>query len=59
MSDEPGPTVRCAVCGRGAGPVPPTDWTMQVDRRGVSYVCAPCTRENLRAIEGQLDQSDW
>jgi DNA-directed RNA polymerase subunit RPC12/RpoP len=59
MTEDPEPAVRCAVCGRVAGAQPPPDWTLQVDRRGRSYVCAACTREHVRAIEGQLDQADW
>jgi hypothetical protein len=63
---EPGPPVdgsgpapvSCAVCAaQGDGP-PPT-WSSQTGARGTSWLCERCTRENLRSIEGRLDEAWW
>ncbi|MDQ3384448.1 MAG: hypothetical protein M3503_00310 [Actinomycetota bacterium] len=49
----------CAGCGEQAT-VPagglPADWSLASDRRGVVFHCGTCTRTNLRAIEGKLDE---
>jgi hypothetical protein len=50
--------VTCAVCGATEPAAPPT-WTLQVSARGSTWLCAPCTRQNLRAIEGKLDEAWW
>ena len=53
--------VSCAVCGTSApgqqGP-PPT-WSSQTGARGTTWLCERCTRENLRSIEGRLDEAWW
>jgi hypothetical protein len=52
------PSVSCAVCGTpGEGP-PPT-WSSQTSERGTTWLCERCTRENLRSIEGRLDEAWW
>ena len=52
----------CSRCGEQAtvvaGGVPP-DWSVGTDRGGVSFLCATCTRANLRSIEGKLDEGWW
>ena len=55
---EPAVAVTCAVCATpGEGP-PPT-WSSQTSERGTSWLCERCTRENLRSIEGRLDEAWW
>jgi hypothetical protein len=58
--DEPGPApgVTCAGCGTGAGS-PPITWSVQHGSRGATWLCERCTRENLRSIEGRLDEAWW
>jgi hypothetical protein len=50
----------CAGCGVLApdGEVPAT-WTFQVSERGATYLCEGCARQNLRSIEGRLDEAWW
>lgn len=61
MADESAPTpayVTCGSCGTTAPELPPT-WSMQVSERGASHLCDACTRQNLRSIEGRLDEAWW
>ncbi len=51
-------TVVCSRCGRSAAK-PPLTWTHQVSKRGHEWLCDTCTRDNLRAIEGNLDSEWW
>ena len=54
--------VLCAVCGRAPEPPedgPPPTWSSQTGARGTSWLCERCTRENLRSIEGRLDEAWW
>jgi len=37
----------------------PEGWSLATERRGVLFLCAACTRTNLRAIEGKLDEGWW
>jgi hypothetical protein len=53
--DDP---VSCAVCGLTEPELPAT-WSSQVSERGQTYLCERCTRENLRSIEGKLDEAWW
>lgn len=60
---EPDPAVRstttCVVCGATVdGPAPMT-WSAQSGARGVQWLCERCTRDNLRSIEGRLDEAWW
>lgn len=48
----------CAVCGTTVDEVPVT-WSRQVTERGQQWLCDRCTRENLRSIEGRLDEAWW
>lgn len=50
--------VSCSVCGAVAD-APPATWTVQAGPRGRSWLCERCTRENLRSIEGRLDEAWW
>lgn len=54
--------VSCTMCGLTVQERPAT-WSMVVsDRartRGVRWVCETCTRQNLRSIEGKLDEALW
>jgi hypothetical protein len=53
------PAVTCSLCGRGETEPAASGWTRQIGDRGrVEWLCARCTRDNLRSIEGRLD-SDW
>lgn len=50
----------CSVCGRTAeGETPPLTWSSSTTERGVQWVCDVCTRENVRSIEGRLDEAWW
>jgi len=47
------------LCGRAAeGDMLPLDWTLDFSERGPRPVCAQCTRERLRDIEGKLALGD-
>lgn len=48
----------CGVCGTTVDERPAT-WSMQVSERGVQWICERCTRDNLRSIEGKLDEARW
>ena len=52
----------CARCGATA-PAPggglPEGWSLTTSERGVQYLCAGCTRENVRSIEARLDEEWW
>jgi len=48
----------CAVCGTVVDDRPPT-WSLQVSDRGPQWLCETCTRDNLRSIEGRLDEAWW
>lgn len=48
----------CSRCGTGVEQLPPT-WSLEVTERGAQWICERCTRENLRSIEGKLDQAWW
>jgi len=38
----------------------PEGWSLDVDPdRGVQYLCATCTRANVRSIEAKLPQEWW
>jgi hypothetical protein len=50
--------VTCAACGTRADDLPLT-WTAQSGPRGVTWLCERCTRENLRSIEGRLEEAWW
>ena len=45
-----------AYCGRVPGL--PLGWTIQSGVRGWTYLCAACTRSNLRSIESRLFDRD-
>ncbi|HVL17095.1 MULTISPECIES: hypothetical protein [Streptomyces] len=48
----------CARCGaRAEGPQP--TWTFSVENGAARHYCEPCSRDNLRAIEGRLDARWW
>lgn len=48
----------CAVCGTVVEELPAT-WSSQTSERGTSWLCEQCTRDNLRSIEGRLDEAWW
>jgi hypothetical protein len=50
--------VTCSVCGETAAE-PPLSWSSQVSARGTTWLCERCTRDNLRSIEGKLDEAWW
>ena len=53
-----GPT--CDRCGTPAPDnEPPITWSVSVERGQVRRYCDRCTRENVRAIEGKLDEDYW
>lgn len=57
MIPEPGST-SCARCGAVVQERPAT-WSLQVAERGPQWLCELCTRDNLRSIEGRLDEAWW
>jgi hypothetical protein len=57
-SPEPSRQVQCAVCAVPAEG-PPATWSAQTGARGTSWLCERCTRDNLRSIEGRLDEAWW
>lgn len=57
MSDD-GPAY-CGVCGVVAPDGAPPTWSMQSSERGLTVICADCTRANIRSIEGKLDEAWW
>jgi hypothetical protein len=44
----------CAAIADTGGPGLPLGWTIQTGVRGRTYLCASCTRRNLRSIESRL-----
>lgn len=56
--NDAGPAISCAACGAVAQG-PPVTWSSQTGPRGTSWLCERCTRENLRSIEGRLDEAWW
>ncbi len=48
----------CSHCGTTVADRPVT-WSLDVGARGAQWICERCTRENLRSIEGKLDDSWW
>jgi hypothetical protein len=49
----------CSVCGARADGSPPLDWSSRTGNRGTTWLCGRCTRDNLRSIEGRLDECWW
>jgi hypothetical protein len=37
----------------------PAGWSLATDPRGLVFHCEACTRTNVRAIEGKLDEEWW
>ncbi|HVU71827.1 MAG TPA: hypothetical protein VHE83_02595 [Mycobacteriales bacterium] len=61
MSERATAMIACSGCGTPApdgGDVPAT-WTFQTSERGVTYLCEACARQNIRSIEGRLDDAWW
>jgi hypothetical protein len=48
----------CAAIADTTGPGLPMGWTIQSGVRGWTYLCASCTRSNLRSIESRLFDRD-
>ena len=57
MAAAPVPAT-CGVCGTVVDDLPAT-WSLQVSERGQVWICERCTRDNLRSIEGKLDEAWW
>ena len=51
--------VRCGTVGDASEDGLPEDWSVAFTERGVQHLCARCTRENIRAIEGKLPEEWW
>jgi transposase len=56
--DGAGTSVTCARCGTVSDGVPLT-WSTSAERGRTLYYCDVCSRENLRSIEGRLDEQWW
>ena len=52
------PYETCGVCGTTVSERPMT-WSLQVSERGTTWLCERCTRDNVRSIEGKLDEAWW
>lgn len=52
------PAATCSGCGARAEQIALT-WTASSGPRGTTWLCERCTRENLRALEGRLDEAWW
>jgi hypothetical protein len=55
VDEEP---VTCGRCERTAAHPPPT-WSLRNEFGRRSWLCETCTRDNLRSIEGKLDDAWW
>ena len=51
-------TESCSRCGTTVEETPAT-WSLEVGPRGATWICESCTRENIRSIEGKLDEAWW
>jgi hypothetical protein len=49
----------CSICGTTAEDWFALGWTTTKDGGRVSYLCAACARDNIRAIEGKLPDEYW
>ncbi len=48
--------ITCDACGGARDEEqPPLTWSLSVERGRVQRYCEPCTRQNLRDLEGKLD----
>ncbi len=54
-SSTPRAAVACDYCGR-TEPSPPLTWSMRADERDRTWLCEPCTRASVRAVEARLDE---
>jgi hypothetical protein len=53
-------TYSCAYCGRTApGDSLPLTWATSVENGRELVYCDRCARENVRGIEGRLDNEWW
>ncbi len=53
-------TYTCAFCERVApGETLPLTWTTSVENGQTLVYCDRCSRENVRSIEGRLDNEWW
>ena len=57
--DEGRVCARCGTVAQGGAGGLPAGWSLLTERRGLSFHCADCTRTNLRAIEGRLEEEWW
>ncbi len=57
MTEEPA-SATCVGCGCTVAERP-ASWSLQVTGRGPTWLCDVCTRQNLRSIEGRLDEAWW
>jgi len=52
--------VTCDRCGTTVDvDEPPLTWSLSTEHGQTKRYCERCTRENVRAIEGKLDQEHW
>jgi DNA-directed RNA polymerase subunit RPC12/RpoP len=49
----------CARCGASSESEQFDGWSLVTDERGVRYLCADCTRSNVRSIEAKLPEEWW
>jgi hypothetical protein len=50
----------CALCGTAApADPPPLSWSVSQQDGVRQWTCERCARDNIRSIEGRLDQHWW
>lgn len=50
----------CDLCGTTLpADEPPLTWSLSIDRGQAKRFCEHCTRQQLRSMEGKLDQENW
>ena len=59
MTDGAPRRTSCGVCGTTVEGELPVTWSSQTSERGLTFLCERCTRDNLRSIEGRLDEAWW
>ncbi|HYJ69924.1 MAG TPA: hypothetical protein VEX15_19900 [Nocardioidaceae bacterium] len=52
-------TYSCAFCGRVAGDSLPLTWATSIENGRQLVYCEQCSRDNVRGIEGRLDNAWW
>ena len=49
---------RCGALAEDDEELPP-GWSFETSERGIQWICASCTRANVRSIEAKLPEEWW